>query len=136
MSQNPSRLPAGVMMEHPDPYQLIDLGLLDRDADKHLRNWAEWHLGYRGKTRGYDHNSSVVRSPSSSSVDDMLDRMDTENARICDAVIDSLTGRQQSSIHNVYVADVWKFRGSDDPVGMFIEAAAAFWAMAQRRGLF
>lgn len=55
-------------------------------------------------------------------MDDRDAKLDRANARIANAAVESLTSVQQCSIHNVYIADVWKHRG--DPVATFIEAAA------------
>jgi hypothetical protein len=107
-------------------------GRLDRGADFHLRNWAQWMKGYEVGI-GYGNKSAVVQSPTSSSFDEMVYRMDRQNAKIANAIIDSMTPVQQGSIHNVYLASVWRFRG--DPIDVFVGAAAKFWEMAQRRGL-
>lgn len=116
----------------PDTEKLMEDGRLDRGADFHLRNWAQWMKGYEVGI-GYGHKAAVLQSPASSSFDDMVLRMDRQNAKIANAIIESLTQMQQVSIHNVYLSDVWRFRG--DSVEVFVEAAGRFWEIAQRRGL-
>ena len=115
-----------------DPAVLINNGLLERGADHHLRNWARWMRGYQ-VGMGYDHASAVVKGYGSDSFDEMVERKERNDARVANAVIDSLTLIQQLSIRNVYLNDVARFRG--DPVAVFVDAAAAFWVLAQRRDL-
>lgn len=110
-----------------NPRELIDPG-----ADWHLSNWAQWFQRHEHGI-GFMNHSGNLSGYGSKSVDDMEDDMDRNFARAAGAAIESLTQVQQCSIHNVYIADVWKHRG--DPVATFVEAAAAFWVLAQKRGL-
>lgn len=115
-----------------DPMALIDSGRLDRGAHHHLGEWSHWMLGYQVGI-GYDHASVVVKGYGSDSFDEMLARSVRNDARVANAVIESLSLVQQLSIRNVYLNDVARFRG--DPVEIFVDAAAAFWDLARRRGL-
>ena len=83
---------------------------------------------------GYDHESAVVGNyRSNTSIDDMYDAKDKNDAKISNAVIESLTPIHQVAIHNVYLHSVWRFRG--DLNAVFVEAVARFWEMGQKRGL-
>ena len=122
------------MGNRPDinPDMFIESGLLDRAADFHLRNWARWMRIFQvGK--GYDNKSTVITGYGSDTFQDMLDRKEREDAKIANAAVESLAMHHQCSIHNVYLANVWRFRG--DPVEVFLEAAKLFWINAARRGL-
>lgn len=114
-------------LSQPDPRSLID-----PNADWHLNNWSQWMERY-SVGLGYPHASVVVRSLSSSTVDEMIERKDRHAARTVDAILDGLSAAHQAAIHNIYLSAVWRFRG--DPVEVFVEAVGQFWEIAQRRGL-
>lgn len=108
-------------------------GLVDQIADYHLSNWARWMRQYEERT-GYDHESAVVGNyTASTSIDDMYDNKDKNDAKISNAVIESLQPIQQVAIHNVYLNSVWRYKG--DLNAVFVEAVARFWDMGQKRGL-
>lgn len=106
--------------------------LIDQDADWHLNNWSIWMEHYCVGI-GYPHASVVARSTSSRTVDEMIESKDRNEARTVDAILDGLSPAHQAAIHNVYLSAVFRFRGN--PVEVFVEAAALFWEIAQRRGL-
>ena len=117
------------------PDELVADGRLDRGADWHLRNWSNWMRGYQPGL-GYRNRSAGLECMTSSTYDDMTetsDKLDRQHARISDAIVESLILPHQLAIRNVYLCDVWRFRG--DPVDVFVDAAARFWEIARRRGL-
>lgn len=117
-----------VKPKEPEPRELID-----QIADYHLSNWARWMESYELRI-GYDHESAVVGNyKASTSIDDMYDSKDKNDAKISNAVIESLTPIHQVAIHNVYLHSVWRFRG--DLTTVFVEAVEKFWEMGQKRGL-
>lgn len=107
--------------------------LIDPIADYHLSNWARWMESYELRI-GYDHESAVVGNyTASTSIDDMYDSKDKNDAKISNAVIESLIPSHQVAIHNVYLSSVWRIRGDLETI--FVEAVAAFWVLGQKRGL-
>lgn len=116
-----------------NPTALIDLNRLDRGADHHLRNWARWMRSCEYGI-GYRDRAQMLTGCGSDTFDDMLDRQDRTDARIADAVIESLDVLHKCAIHNVYMNSVFTFKRLD-PLVVFLDAAEAFWAKAQKRGL-
>lgn len=117
----------------PKPSAIDPRSLVDQIADYHLSNWSRWMQAFEVRT-GYDRESAVVGNyTASTSIDDMYDSKDKNDAKISNAVIESLTPVQQVAIHNVYLNSVWRFRGDLNTV--FVEAVARFWEMGQKRGL-
>lgn len=114
-------------VELPHPQEMIDPA-----ADWHLKNWARWMRNYEVGI-GFKHRSVALVGYGSDTFDDMLEEKDRWDAKIANAVIGSMDMIHQAAIHNVYLADVWRFRG--DPITIFLEAADLFWKMGQRRGL-
>ena len=115
------------------PVEIDPRSLVDQIADYHLSNWARWMRQYEERT-GYDHESAVVGNyTASTSIDDMYDSKDKNDAKISNAVIESLQPIQQVAIHNVYLNSVWRYKG--DLEAIFVEAVAAFWVLGQKRGL-
>lgn len=120
-------------MSRPDDFRGIDpRTVINRDADWHLNNWATWTEQYSLKI-GFKGSSAVVCSRSSTSFDEMIEDKDTEDANVCDAVIDSLEPIHRAAIHNVYLRSIFRFRG--DPLQVFVEAVERFWVLAQKRGI-
>lgn len=120
-------------MSRLDDFRGVDpRALIDRGADWHLSNWAAWTERYSLRI-GYSRHSPLLRSDASASFDELVEREDAKSARVCDAVIDSLPPIHRAAIHNVYLLSVFRHRG--DPLSVFVEAAEAFWRLAQRRGL-
>jgi hypothetical protein len=115
-----------------DPDLFVSEGLIDRAVDYHLRNWARW-MRICDVGKGYDHKSAVLTGYGADTFDEMVERQDKIDAKIANACIESLAMHHQCAIHNVYLADVWRFRG--DPVDVFVEAAGLFWVIAHKRGL-
>jgi len=115
------------------PVEIDPRSLIDPIADYHLSNWKRWMESYEVRT-GYDHESAVVGNyRASTSLDDMYDSKDRNDAMITNAVIEDLAPIHQVAIHNVYLACVWRFRGDLNTV--FVEAVEKFWAAGQKRGL-
>ena len=83
---------------------------------------------------GYDHESAVIGNyTASTSIDDMYDSKDKNDAKISNAVIESLQSLHQVAIHNIYLNSVWRYKG--DLNAIFVEAVAKFWELGQKRGL-
>lgn len=116
-----------------NPSSLIDLGRLNRQADKHLINWARWMRRYEVGI-GYRHRSTLLIGDGVEPDDSSLDDVDSYTARISDAVIESLELIHRCAIHNVYLNSVFSFKRLD-PIATFLDAAELFWVKAQRRGL-
>lgn len=117
----------------PKPVELDPRQLIDQIADYHLSNWARWMRNFEVRT-GYDHESAVVGNyTASTSIDDMYDSKDKNDAKISNAIIEDLAPIHQVAIHNVYLACVWRFRGDINAV--FVEAVEKFWDIGQKRGL-
>ena len=115
------------------PVEIDPRSLVDQIADYHLSNWARWMRQYEERI-GYDHESAVIGNyTASTSIDDMYDSKDKNDAKISNAVIESLHPIQQVAIHNVYLNSVWRYKG--DLNAIFVEAVAKFWEMGQKRGL-
>ena len=115
------------------PVEIDPRSLVDQIADYHLSNWARWMRQYEERI-GYDHESAVIGNyTASTSIDDMYDSKDKNDAKISNAVIESLQPIQQVAIHNVYLNSVWRYKG--DLNAVFVEAVARFWEMGQKRGL-
>lgn len=107
--------------------------LIDPRADGHFANWARWMQNYQVGI-GYDQQSAVVTGYGSTSIDDMYADMDRQHAKVIDAIIGGLSQVQQVSIHNVYLAQVWRSPRAN-MVEVFVEAAAEVWRLAQKRGV-
>lgn len=115
------------------PVEIDPRSLVDQIADYHLSNWARWMRQYEERT-GYDHESAVVGNyTASTSIDDMYDSKDKNDAKISNAAIESLTPIHQVAIHNVYLNSVWRYKGDLNTI--FVDAVAAFWVLGQKRGL-
>ena len=115
------------------PVEIDPRSLVDQIADYHLSNWARWMRQYEERI-GFDHESAVIGNyTASTSIDDMYDSKDKNDAKISNAVIESLQPIQQVAIHNVYLNSVWRYKGDLNTI--FVEAVAKFWEMGQKRGL-
>lgn len=115
------------------PVEIDPRSLIDPIADYHLSNWRRWMEAYAMRT-GYDSESAVVGNyTASTSIEDMYDSKDKNDAMISNAIIEDLAPIHQVAIHNVYLASVWRFRGDLNTV--FVEAVEKFWAAGQKRGL-
>jgi len=100
------------MLGRPEDYdQPRDGGVSDARLDQLFGMWAAWMQTGANIARGYPTKTPGVRSSGAQDIDDMY-RTDVElrNARMMDAIIDSLPTMERTSISHVYLASVWRLR--------------------------
>lgn len=88
---------------------------------------CEYGIGYRDR-------AIVLAGGGAETSDDVMERKDRNDANIADAAIESLDVLHKCAIHNVYLNSIFTFKRLD-PLTVFLDAAEAFWTIAQKKGL-
>lgn len=115
----------------PDYNDPVDGGVSDARMDYLLGMWADWmKTGYM--VQGYPTRSPGVRSSGAQDFDDMY-RTDVElkNAKMMDAVLQSLKPMERDSVAHVWLASVYRLREPIEVV--YPRARTSIRAILKRR---
>lgn len=108
--------------------------LSDATIDYWLHQWARWMRGGDSRKLGYPRRSlGIATGGASEQFDDMVEREDRKSVRATDAAIRSLSLDQQSAIHHIYLAAVFRMRR--DPVEVYKEALPVLEREMRGRGV-
>ncbi len=110
---------------------------LNPDAHRYLCLWAErietWspRLGYPRRSAGL----STGGGSGDDAFEHLCEQADSYAARTAEAIVDNLPLPQRAILIHVYLRSVFRYGRVHDPKELLAGALAAFWSIAQGRGL-